>query len=122
MSTKTPLESSVEASIVRYAKRHGIYTRKFTSPSQRGVPDRIFALNGKVLFLEIKRKGAKPTKLQEYELKQLQDAGIAASWVDSVSGGIDAIAAVLGESQGRSLKLAIRYVGAPGCTCGCTLL
>ncbi len=109
------LESQVEAGLVRYAKKHGIYTRKFTSPSQRGVPDRIFAYNGRVLFLEIKRKGEKPTKLQKYELEQLQEAGIAASWVDNVESGIDMINAVLTISIGEGLTC-IRSVN---CACGC---
>ncbi len=82
-----PLESQIESSLTAYAKKHGIYTRKFTSPSSRGVPDRVFAFQGVVLFVEIKRKGAHPTKLQLYEIGQLHDVGVPATWVDNVASG-----------------------------------
>ena len=81
-------ESTVEAGLVAFAKKNGIWTRKFSSPAHRGVPDRIFIHMGKVLFLEVKRPGEKPTQLQEYELQLIRDAGGMAAWVDSVELGI----------------------------------
>lgn len=92
--SKPPLESSVEASIVAYAKRQGVWTRKFTSISTRGVPDRIFLFKGRVLFLEIKRPGGVPTALQLHTMSEMLNNGATVHWVDSVEKGkrhIDAL-------------------------------
>lgn len=86
-TAKRPLESSVEAALVRYARERGILTRKFASPARRGVPDRIFLYKGCVLFLEVKRPGEKPTALQEHELRELRNHGGHAEWCDTVFTG-----------------------------------
>lgn len=64
-----------------------MYTRKFASPARRGVPDRIFVHQGRVLFLEVKRPGEKPTPLQEHEIGLLRSAGANADWCDSADRG-----------------------------------
>ncbi len=51
---------------------------KFTSPGLAGVPDRIVILNGQVIFIELKGDNGKIAKIQEYRLKQIQDAGVKA--------------------------------------------
>lgn len=76
-------ESTLEAAIVRYAKSNGWYTLKLSSPGKRGVPDRIFMRAGRVLFMEIKAPGRKPTVLQEKVLRELRGAGQVAVWVDN---------------------------------------
>ena len=78
-----PSEADIEKKIVKFCREHGIYTRKFASPANRGVPDRIFCKNGKVLFLELKRPGNKPTALQERELALLNSHGMTAGWADT---------------------------------------
>jgi len=84
----TPLERDIERAICEYAKRQGCYVRKFTSPANRSVPDRIIvAPGGAVGFLEIKREGEKPTKKQAHEIKLLQAIGATATWCDGVKGG-----------------------------------
>jgi Holliday junction resolvase len=108
------LESQVEAGLVRYAKKHGIYTRKFVSPSQRGVPDRIFVHGGLVLFLEIKRPGEEPTKLQLHELSLLESVGATATWVDTVTKGKAVLDAVF--------RLPLNPLHGVGCSCGCLML
>ncbi len=77
-------ESSLEAAIVRYAKATGWYTLKLSSPGKRGVPDRIFMRAGRVLFMEIKAPGRKPTVLQEKVLRELRGAGQRAVWCDNL--------------------------------------
>lgn len=77
-------EAEVEKKIVQLAKRLGIYTRKFTSPSHRAVPDRIFIYGGVVLFLEIKAKGKRPTESQQHEMALIAAAGGLVGWVDNV--------------------------------------
>ena len=55
------LEKEIEAKVVAYAKTKNYIVYKFASPSNRSVPDRIFITpNGKVKFIEFKRKGKVP--------------------------------------------------------------
>lgn len=82
-------ESALEKKVVAYCRERGLYTRKFSSPAHRGVPDRIICgknLRGEkdCLFLELKRKGEFPTALQYRELLLLRDAGQRAEWADDL--------------------------------------
>ena len=76
-------EAKLEKQLTDWCKKRGIYTRKFSSPSNRGVPDRIYVHKGKVVFLELKAKGKKPTALQLRELKLLRDQQVAATYADN---------------------------------------
>ena len=59
------LEKQIEAYLVKRVKEIGGIPYKFTSPSNRGVSDRIVVLpNGVVWFIELKRAGGKLTRLQ----------------------------------------------------------
>jgi hypothetical protein len=77
-------EADLEKKLTRWAKDNGILTYKFVSPAKRGVPDRIFIRNGKVVFLELKAPGEHPTPLQMRELGVLLNAGATAAWVDDL--------------------------------------
>lgn len=63
---KKPLtERQLEKAICDAALKLGYLTYKFTSPSNRGVPDRIFINpHGYVFFIEFKSKTGKLTALQ----------------------------------------------------------
>ena len=76
-------EAQLEKKIVQFAKTLGIYTRKFTSPGHRAVPDRIFMHGGTVLFLEIKTAGKKPTEAQLHEMALISSVGGLVGWVDN---------------------------------------
>ena len=77
------LEKSLEQKVVKYAKAQGCLCYKFTSPGNRGVPDRIIiGPTGKVLFLELKAPGKKPTPLQFYTMQKLSEQGCSAKWTD----------------------------------------
>lgn len=66
-------ESSLEMLVGRYAKQRGCLYWKFTSPGNRGVPDRIIvAPNGNVLFMELKAKRGVVSPLQEHQCDQLR--------------------------------------------------
>lgn len=80
---KKPLESDLEKKVCKYLKSLGAYCRKFTSPSQRAVPDRLFVIHGNTGFLELKRKGEKPTKAQQLEIEELLKHGAVATWADN---------------------------------------
>lgn len=56
---------------------------KFTSPSHRGVPDRIVLLpGGRINFVELKSTGKKPTKLQEKVISDLVSLGFETYVID----------------------------------------
>ena len=58
-------ESEIEKKVSNYAKTQGWLSYKFVSPSNRGVPDRIYLKAGKCIFIEFKAPKKKPTKLQD---------------------------------------------------------
>jgi hypothetical protein len=79
------LESDLEKQVVNYAKQQGILCVKFTSPSRRGVPDRLLiGPLGEVYFLELKQKGKMPTPLQWHEIHTLNKFNIRAGYVDNI--------------------------------------
>jgi hypothetical protein len=84
-TTVKVLEKDIEKKIVAYAKSKGCIVRKFTSPAQRAVPDRIIVTpRGVVGFLEVKRPGNKPTPLQYREMELLGDNNAKVEWHDNV--------------------------------------
>jgi hypothetical protein len=76
-------EAQLERKVVEFCREYKLLTYKFSSPAHRGVPDRIILYHGRALFLELKRLGKKPTKLQERELAELRASGCAAHWTDN---------------------------------------
>lgn len=85
------LERDLEKKVRLHCKSRKLWCRKFVSPGIRGVPDRIICGHGKVLFLELKKLGEKPSSLQLYELEQLRDAGMTATWTDNYQSAVELI-------------------------------
>ncbi len=85
------LEKDLETAVIEHCKFRGLLTYKFVSPAHRGVPDRIICGRGKTMFIELKRRGQKPTPLQERELKRLADVGVYADWSDRLVDSIQKI-------------------------------
>lgn len=82
------LEREIEKNVKEYAESKGFLAWKFTSPSNRGVPDRIFiSPTGFVSFIEFKRKDRELTKLQYKTCMELNDRNIDVRLVDDVSIG-----------------------------------
>lgn len=91
-----PLEKVIEQHMVDYAKKHHILCYKFTSPSRRSVPDRLFILpGGECFFAEIKRKGKLPTASQDVEIDKIKRQGISVFVVDSRESARIAVDAML---------------------------
>ena len=87
MSTR---ESSIEKALSQWAREQGIYTRKFVSPGNVGVPDRIFLGPKGTLFLELKAPDHKPTPKQFYEIDQInkvKNPTVTAAWAASLELG-----------------------------------
>ena len=67
------LEKDLERKIVIKAKKLGYLTYKFVSPSNRGVPDRIFiSESDKLFFVEFKSKKGKLSELQKLKISELR--------------------------------------------------
>lgn len=86
------LESDVERKILLKAKSMGMLSYKFSSPSKRAVPDRIFiaktVYGASVGWLEVKRPGEYPTPLQERELRIMRKQGCLVAWTDNLDDAI----------------------------------
>lgn len=88
MKNPNPLEKDIEKKVCDYAKSLKMLCYKFTSPSRRSVPDRMFITQaGVVFFIEFKRKGQKPTAGQEVEIAKIRATGIQCYVVDNVEQG-----------------------------------
>lgn len=88
MKSSNPLESYIEKKVCDYAKSLGCLVYKFTSPSRRSVPDRLFiGPLGNLFFVEFKRRGERPSLSQDVEIKRLQSRGMLVFVVDSVTTG-----------------------------------
>ncbi len=57
-------EKDIERYLVKQVKDAGGIAYKWVSPGKRGVPDRIIVMPHKVVFVELKATGKKPTKQQ----------------------------------------------------------
>lgn len=85
------LEKDIEKAVCSYAKRKGWLVYKFTSPSRRSVPDRIFIKYGSVFFIEFKRPGGKPTEKQANEIDKLIYQRIDVYVIDDIEEGKKAV-------------------------------
>ena len=77
-------EKYLERKLCAEVKAMGGIAYKFVSPGRRGVPDRMCVLpGGRVVFVELKSYGKKPTPLQEIEIGRLKDLGFEVFVIDS---------------------------------------
>lgn len=78
------LESSIERSCKREADKAGAIFLKITQ--HKGWPDRILWADRAVIpvFVELKRPGERPTKLQLYIHNMLREKGLTVLVIDSV--------------------------------------
>ena len=90
-SDETMLEKKIEKKCADLAKKAGWLTYKFVSPSQRGVPDRIFIKDGRTVFVEFKALGKKPSQLQAQTIRKMQAQGCEVYVCDSVESFCDAL-------------------------------
>ena len=79
------LERTIEAALVRRVKALGGTCEKFTSPGRRSVPDRIVTLpGGRIIFVELKAPGKRPTELQERDHQRRRHLGCDVRVIDSM--------------------------------------
>jgi len=80
-------ESTIEKKVSDYAKTQGWLSYKFVSPSNRGVPDRIYLKAGKCIFIEFKAPKKKPTKLQEKIISRIREQDLEVYIIDDIEKG-----------------------------------
>ena len=79
------LEKDIENALVRKVKKLGGMCEKFTSPGRRSVPDRIVTLpNGKIVFVEVKNTGKRPTALQLRDHERRRALGCDVRVIDNM--------------------------------------
>lgn len=79
-------ERNIERHLVRWTKVYGGEVRKVAWQGRRGAPDRLLILPGRVIWVELKAPGKKPTALQWREIRRLQQAGQRVLVIDSIEG------------------------------------
>lgn len=87
------LERDIEKYLVTRVKALGGRSYKWVSPGNVGVPDRIVLLpDGRIIFVELKQPGKKPTAVQRVVMDQIRSLGFYVTWTDSKE-GVDEILA-----------------------------
>ena len=84
------LERDIEKALVKRIKALGGLCEKFVSPSNIGVPDRLVTLPGKIVFIELKSPGKKPTAKQLKDHAKRRSYGCTVLVIDSLEGIDDA--------------------------------
>jgi len=80
-------ESRIEKRLVEMVRQSEGIAMKLTSPSNRGVPDRLVLMpGGAMLFVEVKAPGQKLRKLQAHWFDLLESLGFRCEMVDSFEG------------------------------------
>ncbi len=78
------LEADEEAKLVRHAVNTGWLAMKINILGHRGWPDRLFiGPRGLTVWIEMKKKGQKPRKLQSFRIQQLENYGHRVGWFDN---------------------------------------
>ena len=84
-------EKAIETYLRDQVRKAGGAAMKWVSPGNSGVPDRIvFLPGGRVVFVELKAPGKKPTQLQLVQHERLRALGCDVRVIDSRE-GVDAL-------------------------------
>ena len=84
-------EALLEDRVCLYANKLGVRTPKLRMATESGWPDRTLLYRGRVLFVEFKRLGEKPTPLQAYTHEALRQGGFTVYVIDECETGKDMI-------------------------------
>lgn len=69
------LESRIQAKIIERYQADGWLVIRLIQTNMNGIPDLLLLKDGIARFIEVKRPGQKPRKLQQYRIEQLRKAG-----------------------------------------------
>ena len=77
-------EQGIQAKIIKFLKAQGHYSINVITASRSGVSDIISCSPiGGFWSVEVKKPGEKPSKLQEWNLRQVSERNGTAFWADS---------------------------------------
>lgn len=80
-------EKVIERYLVERAKHLGLPCLKYANANMTGYPDRLLVLHdGKVVWVELKSRGCKPSKIQQLRHAELEAIGHAVRVIDSKAG------------------------------------
>lgn len=80
-------EKAIESYLTESVKEIGGVCLKYSNPNMVGYPDRVCLMpHGGIMWVELKSKGQKPTKLQVLRHEQLAKLGHLVSVIDSKAG------------------------------------
>ncbi len=92
MRTKLIREREIEAFLRQKIKSAGGLCLKFVSPGWAGAPDRLCLLpGGKIFFVELKRPGERPRKIQLKRHEELRKLGFSVYVIDGKEYVLDLI-------------------------------
>lgn len=79
-------ESEFQFDVKKYIESKGGYVVKIhvSSYESQGEPDLVCCFNGRFVAFELKKDDGKPSKLQLYKIKKIQQAGGIAKVVDNM--------------------------------------
>lgn len=70
-------EQQIQFKKIKDLETEGYYVIKLINTNKNGIPDLIAIPKGAdVLFVEVKKKSGKTSKLQEYRIKELREHGV----------------------------------------------
>jgi hypothetical protein len=70
-------EQQIQAKKIKELEAKGFYVIKLIRTNKNGIPDLLVIPPGaEVIFIEVKKPGNKPSKLQEYRMKELNQHGL----------------------------------------------
>lgn len=77
-------EKAIERYLVEQARQNGLPCLKYSNPNMVGYPDRLLVLpGGGVVWVELKSKGRKPTKIQQIRMSELTGMGHLVEVIDN---------------------------------------
>ena len=86
-----PTEFVTEAKVTEYALGKKCLTLKLNVIGRVGWPDRIYMYHGKIIFVEFKRAGQKPRRIQDHVIGTIRSHGFRVYVVDNYEQGCTAI-------------------------------
>jgi len=78
------LEKDIQKKIIKALEKRGCWVVKTISSNKNGTPDIIACCDGRFYAVEVKQPGKKATKIQDFQLKKIQEAGGIAFVASSV--------------------------------------
>jgi hypothetical protein len=89
--THRPLEKTIVAKVIAAARQRGWWAMKTHGSAfgVAGLPDVLVIKGGRAAWMEVKRPGESPTRIQEHRMRELAAAGCPVAVVTSAGDAIE---------------------------------